>query len=90
MRFRRGNLNEIFHMHKNYHDPQKIILNTTNYYQIRKSDEIQNIFKTFLNNKTVFVTGMVHRYDGACIRPAAPFRLGLAPHPSLAKTSANP
>jgi hypothetical protein len=32
----------------------------------------------------------MHRYAGACIRPAAPSRLGLAPHPPLAKTSADP
>jgi hypothetical protein len=47
-----------------------------------------------------FVTGMVHRsaylcrnmhrYGGACIRPAALTRFGLAPHPPLAKTSADP
>jgi hypothetical protein len=30
------------------------------------------------------------RCGGACIRPAAPSRLGLAPHPPLAKTSADP
>jgi hypothetical protein len=53
IKFRRGNLNEIFYIYKNYYDPQKIILNTINYYQIRKSNEIQNIFKAFLNDKTI-------------------------------------
>jgi hypothetical protein len=52
------------------------------------------------NNGMESVTGMVHRsaylcrnvygYGGACIRPAAPFRLGLAPHLPLAKISADP
>jgi hypothetical protein len=30
------------------------------------------------------------RYNKACIRPTAPSRLDLAPHPPLAKTSADP
>lgn len=53
MKFWRGNLDEIFHIHGNYHDPQKLVLNTINYYQIRESDEIQNMLKAFLNDKTI-------------------------------------
>jgi hypothetical protein len=36
------------------------------------------------------VTGIIYRYAGACIRPATSTRLGLTPHPPLAKTSADP
>jgi hypothetical protein len=36
------------------------------------------------------ITGIIHKYTEACIRPATPIRLGLTPYPPLAKTSADP
>jgi len=43
VKFRRGNLDGVFHIHGNFHGPQEVVLDTTDYYQIRTSDEVQNI-----------------------------------------------
>jgi hypothetical protein len=53
VKFRRGDLDRVFHVHESYHDPQEIILDTTDYYQVRASDEVQNILKAFLDDNTI-------------------------------------
>jgi hypothetical protein len=40
--------------------------------------------------KLAYLYIFLHKYAGTCIRLAALSRLGLAPHPPLAKTSADP
>ena len=51
--FRHGNLDRVFHIHESYYDPQEVILNTTDYYQIKASNEMQNMLKAFLDDKTI-------------------------------------
>jgi hypothetical protein len=53
VKFRRENLDKIFYIHGNYRDPQKIVLDTTDYYQVRASDKVQNMLKAFLDDKTI-------------------------------------
>jgi hypothetical protein len=57
VKFRRGDLDGVFHVHGSYHDPQEVVLDTTDYYQIRESDEVQNMFKAFLDDKTILFVG---------------------------------
>jgi hypothetical protein len=57
VKFRRGDLNGIFHVHGSYHDPQEVVLDTTGYYQIRESDEVQNMLKAFLDDKIILFIG---------------------------------
>lgn len=57
VRFRRGNLDGVFHVHGSFHDPQEVVLDTTDYYQIRTSDEVQNMLKAFLDDKTILFVG---------------------------------
>jgi hypothetical protein len=45
---------------------------------------------TGMVHRSAYLCRNVHRYGGACIRPAAPTRFGLTPHLPLAKTSADP
>jgi hypothetical protein len=52
---------------------------------IRKKKDI-----TRMIYKLVYLYIFLYKYDGACIRLAALIRLDLAPHPPLAKTSADP
>jgi hypothetical protein len=61
--FRRGNMDGVFHVHGNYHDPQEIILDTTDYYQINHSDEVQNMLKAFLDDKTILFVGCGSRLE---------------------------
>jgi hypothetical protein len=52
---------------------------------IRKGRDI-----TGMIYKLAYLCMNIYRCGGTCIRPAALFRLDLAPHPPLAKTSADP
>jgi hypothetical protein len=48
LKFKSRKLDGVFHVHGSYHDPDEIILDRTGYEQIRNSEEVQNILKTFL------------------------------------------
>ena len=56
-RFQRGDLNGVFHIHGSYHDVHEVVLDTTDYYGAKHSDEVQDILKTFLKSKTVLFVG---------------------------------
>jgi SIR2-like domain len=57
LKFKRGDLDGVFHIHGSYQDPHEVVLDTVNYYQVMQSDEVQNILKTFLEFKTVLFVG---------------------------------
>jgi hypothetical protein len=57
LKFKREDLGGVFHVHGSYHDPHEIVLDTTDYYQVRHSDEVQNVLKTFLEFKTIIFVG---------------------------------
>ena len=57
LEFKRGVLDGVLHIHGSYHEPTEIILDSTSYYQITKSDEIQNILETYLEYKTILFLG---------------------------------
>src|SRR5256714_6323524 len=57
LKFKCGDLDGVFHIHGSYQDPNEVVLDTVNYYQVMQSDEVQNILKTFLEFKTVLFVG---------------------------------
>lgn len=57
IKFRRGDLDGVFHVHGSYHDPHEVVLDTTDYYEVRHSDEVQNVLKTLLECKTMLFVG---------------------------------
>lgn len=57
LKFRRGDLNGVFHVHGSYQDPDEVVLDSKDYYKIRESDEVQNLLKTFLDDKTILFVG---------------------------------
>lgn len=57
IRFRRGDLDGVFHVHGSWHDPQEVVLDTTDYYTIVHSDEVQTMLKAFLDDKTILFVG---------------------------------
>jgi hypothetical protein len=57
LKFNRGDLDGVFHLHGSYYDPDEVVLDTTDYYQVRHSDEVQNVLKTFLENRTILFIG---------------------------------
>jgi hypothetical protein len=56
-RFQRGDLNGVFHIHGSYHDPHEVVLDTTDYYDVKHSDGVQDVLKTFLQYKTILFVG---------------------------------
>jgi hypothetical protein len=57
LKFKGRDLDGVFHVHGSYQDPDEIVLDTTDYYQVRHSDEVQNILKTFLEHYTILFVG---------------------------------
>jgi hypothetical protein len=57
LRFQRGDLSAVFHIHGSYHDAHEVVLDTTDYYEVKHSNEVQDILKTFLQYKTVLFIG---------------------------------
>jgi hypothetical protein len=57
IRFRRNDLDGVFHVHGSYHDPREVVLDTKDYYQVMQSDEVQNMLKAFLYDKTILFVG---------------------------------
>lgn len=53
LKFQRGDLNGVFHIHGSYHDPHEVVLDTTDYYEVKHSDKVQDMLKTFLQYKTI-------------------------------------
>jgi hypothetical protein len=57
LEFKRGDLDGVFHIHGSYHEPQEVVLDTTGYYQVTHSDEVQNLLKAFLEFNTILFVG---------------------------------
>lgn len=56
-KFERGTLNGVFHLHGSYLDPEDVVLDVVDYYKIGKSDDVQNLMKTYLSHNTVLFVG---------------------------------
>lgn len=54
-RFQRGDLNGVFHIHGSYHDAHEVVLDTTDYYEVKHSDRLQDMIKSFLQFKTILL-----------------------------------
>jgi hypothetical protein len=56
-RFRRGDLKGVFHIHGSYHDSHEVVLDTTDYYQVKHSDDLQDMLRSYLQDKTILFIG---------------------------------
>lgn len=56
-RFRRGDLDGVFHIHGSYHDVHEVVLNTTDYHNVKNSNMVQDMLKAFLQDKTILFVG---------------------------------
>lgn len=56
-RFQRGDLDGVFHIHGSYHDAHEVVLDTTDYYEVKHSDGVQDVLKTFFQYKTILFVG---------------------------------
>jgi hypothetical protein len=57
IKFRRSDLDGVFHVHGSYHDPREVVLDAKDYYGVMQSDEVQNMLKAFLDDKTILFVG---------------------------------
>ena len=57
LRFKRGELEGILHIHGSHHHPDEVVLDGTDYYAVTHSNEIQDILRTFLEYKTIVFVG---------------------------------
>jgi hypothetical protein len=57
LKFKRGDLDGVFHVHGSYHDPHEVVLDNTQYYQVTHADEVQNVLQTFLEYRTIAFVG---------------------------------
>jgi hypothetical protein len=56
-RFLRGELKGVFHIHGSYHDTHEVVLDTTDYYDVKSSSGVQDVLLTFLKCKTILFIG---------------------------------
>ena len=56
-KFRRRDLDGVFHIHGSYHDPHEVVLDTTDYYQVQHSDDVQDMLKAFFHDKIILFVG---------------------------------
>jgi ankyrin repeat protein len=57
LKFMRGDIDGVFHIHGSYQDPHEIVLDTMGYYEVRHSNEVQNILRFALGYKTILFVG---------------------------------
>jgi hypothetical protein len=57
LRFRRGDLTGVFHIHGSYHDADEVVLDTTDYYKVESSEVVQDMLRSFLQDKTILFVG---------------------------------
>jgi hypothetical protein len=57
LRFMRGDLDGVFHVHGSYHYPRDVVLDTTDYLRVKSSESVQEVLKFFLMGKTVLFIG---------------------------------
>jgi hypothetical protein len=57
LKFKGRDLDGIFHVHGSYQDPDEVVLDTRDYYQVRNSDEVQSTLKAFLEHYTILFVG---------------------------------
>ncbi|KAH8589751.1 hypothetical protein B0O99DRAFT_636152 [Bisporella sp. PMI_857] len=55
--FQRGDLKGAFHIHGSYLDAHEVVLDTTDYYEVKHSGVVQHMLKKFLQYKTILFVG---------------------------------
>lgn len=57
LKFKRGDLDGVFHVHGSYHDAHEVVLDATDYYQVRESAEVQSVLRNFVESKMILFVG---------------------------------
>jgi hypothetical protein len=57
LKFKSGDKDGVFHLHGSYEDPEEVVLDAIDYSDISHAEEVQNILKTCLEDRTVLFVG---------------------------------
>jgi hypothetical protein len=57
LEFRSGTRKGIFHIHGSYREPEEVVLDTTDYFAVKQSAEVQNYLQSLLDDKTLLFVG---------------------------------
>lgn len=57
LKFQSRDLRGVVHVHGSFYDPTDVILNTTDYYKIKTSDDVQGLLTTLWNTCTILFVG---------------------------------
>ncbi|KAF1812886.1 hypothetical protein P152DRAFT_329927 [Eremomyces bilateralis CBS 781.70] len=57
LKFQNRDIRGVVHVHGSFHDPTDVILDTTDYYKIKTSDDVQKLLKTLWNTCTILFVG---------------------------------
>jgi SIR2-like domain len=49
--------NGVFHIHVSFQDPMEVVLDPIGYYQVKTSDDVQNLLNTYLGHSTILFVG---------------------------------
>jgi hypothetical protein len=56
-KYEQGNLDGVFHIHGSYQDPNEVVFDPIGYYQVKTSDDVQNLLRTYLGHYTILFVG---------------------------------
>ncbi|KAF1816359.1 hypothetical protein P152DRAFT_511146 [Eremomyces bilateralis CBS 781.70] len=56
-KFRRGELDGVFHVHGSFHDPEEVVLGSIDYFKVKQSEAVQDLLRTYLQDKTILFVG---------------------------------
>ena len=56
-KYEQGTLSGVFHIHGSFQDPKDVVLDPIGYYQVKTSDDVQNLLKTYLGHNTILFVG---------------------------------
>jgi hypothetical protein len=56
-KYERGTLSGVFHIHGSFQDPKDVVLDPISYYQVKTSDDVQDLLKTYLGHNTILFVG---------------------------------
>jgi len=57
IKYEQGNLNGVFHIHGSFQDPKEVVLDPTGYYEVKASEDVQNLLKAYLRQNTILFVG---------------------------------
>jgi hypothetical protein len=56
-KYEQGTMEGVFHIHGSFQDPNEVVLDPVGYYQVKASEDVQNLLKTYLGHNIILFVG---------------------------------